>query len=49
MKGDKILDLIFLTINSQVSKVKTGNEFSTSDHKIISFYIYLKIDKENIS
>ena len=48
-RSDNILDLIFSTKDSVVGNVNTGPEFSTSDHKIVSFNINLELYKDNVS
>ena len=49
MRGDNILDLVFATNDGLVSNVNTRLEFSTSDHKTVSFNINLEAYKENVS
>ena len=48
-RGDNILDLIFSTNDGLVSNVSTDPEFSTIDHRIVSFNIDLEVYKDNIS
>ena len=44
-RGDNALDLIFSTNDNLVSNVNIGPEFSTSDHRIVSFDINFEIFK----
>ena len=44
-----MLDLIFSTNDGLVRKVHSGPELITSDSKIVSFNINLKVNKENVS
>ena len=48
-RGNNILDLIFSTNDSLITDVNVGPEFSTSDHKIVSFNINLEVYKTNVS
>ena len=49
-RGDNILDLIFSTNNSVVSKlINTGPEFSTNNQRVVSFNINLEVYKDNVS
>ena len=48
-RGDNTLDLIFSTNDNLVSNVNIGPEFSTSDHRIVSFNINFEIFKESDS
>ena len=48
-RGENALDLIFSTNDNLVSDVNIGPEFSTSDHRIVSFSINFEIFKESDS
>ena len=48
-KADNILDLVFSTNDGLVSNVNTDPEFSSSDHKTVSFNINLEVYKNNVS
>ena len=45
-RGDNILDLVFTTCDNLVSNVVIGSEFSSSDHRVITFDI--SIDAANL-
>uniref|UniRef100_A0A0P4VPM3 Reverse transcriptase domain-containing protein n=1 Tax=Scylla olivacea TaxID=85551 RepID=A0A0P4VPM3_SCYOL len=48
-RGDNILDLVLSTNDDLISNVNIGPEFSTSDHKIVSFNINLQAYKDIVS
>ena len=48
-RGDNILDIILTTDESLVSNVNVGTEFSTSDHRVITFNIQVSKTKERES
>ncbi|MCP4272758.1 MAG: hypothetical protein GY781_12470, partial [Gammaproteobacteria bacterium] len=43
-RGENILDLILATDDNLVNNVEVGDEFSTSDHQIISFNLKFNRD-----
>ena len=47
-RGENILDIILTTDESLVSNVNVGTEFSTSDHRVITFNIQVKLRKERV-
>ena len=48
-RGHSILDVIFSTSDTLVSNVSVGPEFSTSDHRIVTFDIKITADEVNTS
>jgi len=48
-RGPNILDIILSTNDTMVNNVIIGPEFSSSDHRIITFNIKITADKENTS
>ena len=48
-RGDNILDILLTTNENLVNSVYVGAEFSTSDHRIISFNINVEKQMENVS
>ena len=48
-RGESILDIVLSTNDNQINNIDIGPEFSTSDHRTVSFNINCKIGQHNNS
>ena len=48
-RGANILDLLFTTDDNLINNVEVGEEFSSSDHRIVTFELKFNSDNENSS
>ena len=48
-RGENILDLILTTDENLITNIEVGEEFSSSDHRIITYELKVNSDNENIS